>query len=499
MNIPYYLDKRRADQLIESIKNVKHRTCLLLMLDAGLKVSETITLRYKDFDFKKRLVQVKCKNTHYRSIPLSDRLYQVLANYIQTQQPTSNDDYLFPGKTQGHLTRKALNRVCDRIKTKYPEAFGKLHPHMLRHTFATHHLANGAQLADIKNMLGHQSLATTAIYAHTPLDKIRKSIQEVTRPKLTPLQKLRNWLYPLKSTPININTTSFDFTTGRHDELHQISTLIHKNCNTILLGPVGVGKTHLIQQIKKSDQKILSIDDCYDIKRTLIQCLLYLYKNDKEHVFNMLYGDYDLNKVQQNLQRDSIASLTQEIISITAKNEYIIVIDNVDNITARGIKALEALKDHFTILTSAREIPLNKSTFLWNFEIVPIKPLSRQHSLALIHRLSEGLEIEDLALYRNHIYEQANGNPRAIVELVNRYSKEAIITTDTIRSIKHMGSRKEYDMSVFVLILLGGLTTLRYVAHETGNDSLRFIGGVALLLLITARYFFRYAKRKTIH
>ena len=494
-----YLDKKEVDQLLKVTKNIKHQTCLLLMVDCGLRVSEAITLQYADFDFKRRQVKVKSRKQQtdppYRTIPLSDRLYQALGRYIQTQHPTSNQQYLFPSKSQQkHLSRQALNRVCERAKAKYP-AFDKLHPHALRHTFATHHLANGAQLADIKNMLGHQSLATTAIYTHTPIDQIRENINQITQPPPNLLTRLNNWLYPSKTTLINI-TTSMDLTIGRHGELHQIHDLIHKNCNTILLGAIGIGKSHLIRQIKSAGKKILCTDDCYQIKRTLIQWLLYLYKNDKEHIFNILYGDYELNRVQQRLQRDSITSLTQEIIKITTRHEYLLVIDNVDKITPRAIKALEALKDHFTILTSAREIPVHKSSFLWNFELIQLKPLSRNHSLALIHQLSNGLAIEDFTLYRNHIYQQTSGNPRAIVELVDRYSKEPIITAETIRSIKHIGSRKEYDMSIFVLILLGGITTLKYATQETGQESLRFISGIALLLLITARYFFRFAKRK---
>lgn len=138
----------------------------------------------------------------------------------------------------------------------------------------------------------------------------------------------------------------------------------------------------------------------------------------------MLYGDYDLDKLHQHLQRDSIASLTREMIKITQKHEYLLLIYNVDKITPRAIKALESLKDHFTILTSAREVPLKKSSFLWNFEILPIKPLARTHSLTLIQRLSHGLEIEDFTLYRNHIYEQTEGNPRDMVELIDRYKKK---------------------------------------------------------------------------
>jgi hypothetical protein len=496
-----FLDHKGVNLLLQTTSNYKHKACLLLMLDAGFRVSEAISLRYNNFDFKEKLIRVqslkKKGHNQLRTIPISERLYQTLATYIQTQKPKNNEQFLFPGKSpETHLTRKAINKVCDRLKIKYPQELSQLHPHTLRHTFATYHLANGAQLADIKNMLGHENLATTAIYTHTPLENFKKSIDEVTKTPKNTLTRIKDWLFPTKKTYININTQTFDFTIGRQQEISQIQDLIHKNCNILLLGPIGIGKSHLIKQIKPPEKKILYIDDCTDIKHTLIQCLLYLYKNDKEAILDLIHGEYDLNKLQQHLQRDSIPNLTKEIIKITTPKEYILIIDNVDNITSKAVKALETLKDHFTILTSAREIPINKTSFLWNFETIHIKELSRLHTIALIQQLSHGIEIEDFELYKNHIYEQTNGNPRAIIELVDRYRKEPFITTEIIREIKHTANKEEYDMSLLVITLFGGLTTLRYVAHETGNDRLRLIGGFALILLITARYFFRTSKKK---
>ena len=465
-------------------------------------MSETVSLRYAHFDFKKKTVTIGTsaapEQSQHRTLPLSDRLYDTLARYIQTQQPHDKDAFLFPGqKPNTHLTRKALNRACDRIRAQHPDIH-TLHPHALRHTFATLHLAHGMQLPHLKDMLGHKQLNTTAVYAHTPLALIKQSIDTVTKRAPSLLARICHFIAPTRKTLINISTDSVDFTIGRNETLTQITDLVSKNCNTILLGPIGIGKSHLIRQIQPAGKKIIVIDACYEIKRTLIQCLIYLYKNDKEHVFQMLYGDYDLAQLRQHLQRDSIASLTQEMIKATQKHEYLLAIDNVDRITPRSVKALERLKDHFTILTSAREVPLSKSSFLWNFEILPIQPLARHHSLALIQRLSHGLDIEDYALYRNHIYAQTEGNPRATVELIDRYRKEPTITTETIRAIKHVGSRPEYDMSFFVILLLGSLSVLRYASREVDNSSLSFMGGIALILLVISRYFFRLSKRKNV-
>ena len=81
------------------------------------------------------------------------------------------------------------------------------------------------------------------------------------------------------------------------------------------------------------------------------------------------------------------------------------------------------LKDYFCISTAAREMPLNKSSFLWNFEIVRLKNLERKFALGLIYHLSDGMQIEDQWLFRNHVFEQSVGNPRGVDLLGDRHAR----------------------------------------------------------------------------
>jgi hypothetical protein len=212
----------------------------------------------------------------------------------------------------------------------------------------------------------------------------------------------------------------------------------------------------------------------------------------------MIYGDFDRSKILTKLQRDSVYTLIEEIIKVTTKHEYIILVNNVDNITAKAIKTIELLKDHFTIITTAREITVNKSTFLWNFERINIPNLDRESSIQLIHKLSYDIDVEDMALYRNHIYDQSEGNPRIIFELCERYRKENLVTDDVIRSVHHLGALPEIDMTFLVVFVLAGLTILRYTSREVGGTSLRFIGGIALVGLMLFRLFLSKTKRKFI-
>lgn len=495
-----YLDKRKSDKLLLTVSNLRHKVALLIMMDCGLRVSECVSLQLSNFNFRNKTIKVrslkKRDHEHFREIPISERLYELLAQYIQTLPAKNPDAWLFPHNGT-HISRKAMNRVCDRLKEKDPD-FRKLHPHALRHTCATQLLSAGAQLHEIKEILGHKKYDTTLIYAHIPQEVLRKSIDRMTAEKPTLFQRIKNYLLPKKSTTlINLSPDISNFIIGRNDELLHITDLINKNCNVILLGKIGVGKTHLMNQITPT-KKILRFDDFSDIKKTLISALIYLYQNDKQTIFEMIYGDFELGKLDTQLQRDSVSALCKTLISTVSKYEYLLVIDNCDKITPRGIKALEELKDHFVILTSAREVAVNKSSFLWNFETIRIDNLNRQNSLELIHKLAYDIEVEDFELFRNHIWEQSNGNPRVIFELVERFRKEVIVSADIVRSIRHTGSMKEIDMSFAVMLLLASMAILRYASAEVGNDSLKFIGGCAMILMLFSRYIFNFTKRKVI-
>ena len=143
---------------------------------------------------------------------------------------------------------------------------------------------------------------------------------------------------------------------------------------------------------------------------------------------------------------------------------------------------------------------MSQASFLSNFQKLTIKPLNRIVATQLIVQLSKPLKnrIEDYETYKNHIYEQTGGNPLFITELIDRFSKEPIISIDHIRDIRHTAALKEIDMSVPVVILFSSLMVLRYIGGEFEDDSgaFRLFGGVFLLFALFARSIFNYGKRR---
>ncbi len=502
-----YLSSIEANNLLSLVRNQRHRLLILLMVDCGLRVSECISLRLANFDFKEKLLQVKSLKKRnkqvLRSIPISMRLYQELSDYLNKQHGILATDFLFPNINNPayHISRFAVNKMLARLQYRHPVSSVNLHPHTLRHTFATQHLSAGTPLHNIKEMLGHTSLNTTLIYAHIPTEQLRQNVENVTNPQ-SKFNKFWKRIYSqitFKSSgqSINIHFRNTGIpTVGRNTILKTVLSNVQKGINTCLLGNVGVGKTHLLNIIKETpDLKILALDNTADLKPSLAQMLLYILQTDQKGVYDFLYPGWDYNKALTHISRDAVHNIANRLLEITPKKYYTLLIDNVDGITPKAVKVLEIFKDHFTIVTSARSIAVNRSSFLWNFDVVRLKDLPRDDAMKLIQAHAAGLEVQDYNLLRNHIYEQTNGNPRAIEEIIARYRKETNISNTIIRQIRHTGALSEIDCSFAIIIFLAAVACLRYLNHEVSNASFRVIGGIGLMLLFISRYIFRFTRK----
>ena len=499
----HFLNHSDANLLVNSINDFNHKCLILLMLDAGLRVSEAISLKFGNFDFPKKTLTVKSLKkrgiTKKRTIPLSQRLLFSLADYIKEFHNVTSDDWIFPSPMipSMHITRSAVLKYLKRLSIRKVN-IPNLHPHALRHSFATSLISTGSNLPEIADLLGHENLNTARIYAHIPQERLRQSVRAAAKHN----GDRRKWWYffSAKRPPMIYipNNQIVSLIVGRSNEFCTVANHVSKGTNVIILGEVGTGKRTILDGLQFPDKKILIFDDTASIKKSLIYMLLYLYQNDKQAVADLLFQDFDLKKVETRLSRQSVGYLCDKIIEIVKPKEYVLKIKQIDDITTQTIKVIERLKDTFIIVTSAKQISINKSSFLWNFERIELKNLSRLHSYELIHKLSYDLQIEDYEIYRNHIYLQTNGNPRAIVEMIERYRREPILIASTIKAVTHYGAIKEIDCTMLVVILIASFAVFRFMSAEFDNPGLRVIGGVAMILLLISRSALSFSKRKTV-
>jgi hypothetical protein len=500
-----------VDILLKAAKNIRHRAMILLLGDAGLRVSEMRTLTWAGFDFRARTLAVhslkKRKTTKPRkprTVPVSDRLLDTLTDLLQKYPPTSKTDYLFPStsKPGQPVGRSAVNNMLAKIQAANPEAAGssgRLYPHKLRHTFATSLRAQGAELADIRDLLGHENLNTSLIYAHADTAQLRLKIN-ASQPKPTLRQRLSKLLFRVQRKRVNWVDFDTKQLIGRELEARKIAEAVSKNVSVLITGRIGTGKTQLLDSLKFS-QPVLEMEDCKDFKKSLANILLYLFNGDKEQAGALFFKDLkEHGKLLAQVNKETIPAMCKILMSVCRPFEYILKIGDIDAITPGVVKALESLKDHFVIVTTSRGVKAANAGFIWNFERVELENLSRQNCLRLTHHFTQELEPENAEYLRNKVWDSSEGNPRMIQELCARFRKEPVLDNETVADIcgSYIGKQtREIDMSILLLVVFGGLSLLRYMSRENHDPSLRFVGGVAMVLLMFGRYFFNSARRKS--
>ena len=171
--LPEVLTIEEVDSLLdiktENAFDYRNKAMLELMYSSGLRVSELVGLQLKDIDFENRFVRCIGKGKKERVIPIGDYAFDYLKKYIEEYRPLLKKRYiteaLFLNNHGKEMTRQGFFLIIKKIaKEKGIEK--NITPHMLRHSFATHLLNNGADLRTIQEMLGHSNISTTQIYTN---------------------------------------------------------------------------------------------------------------------------------------------------------------------------------------------------------------------------------------------------------------------------------------------------------------------------------------------
>ena len=171
--LPEVLSRDEVAALLAATTNVKHRTILMTLYSGGLRLGEALRLRPASIDSKRMVIRIdQSKGRKDRYTMLSPRLLETLRDYWQQERPKG---WLFPGRDPSrHLTRESVEKACRQARCKAGIA-KRVHPHTLRHSFATHLLERGVNVRVIQRLLGHKNLRATEIYTHVAENYVRET------------------------------------------------------------------------------------------------------------------------------------------------------------------------------------------------------------------------------------------------------------------------------------------------------------------------------------
>ena len=189
-SLPKFLTKEEISSLIKITKtsdqpeDIRSLCILEFLYASGMRVSELVSLKLNSLQFFDNILRptllIKGKGGKERMIMINDYAIDAINEYLKIRHlfvNETNDSWLFPSK-KTHITRQRLGQILKELAIKANLDPNKISPHVLRHSFASHLLENGADLRSIQLLLGHSNISTTQIYTHVQLNKLQEVINK---------------------------------------------------------------------------------------------------------------------------------------------------------------------------------------------------------------------------------------------------------------------------------------------------------------------------------
>ena len=179
-SLPHYLKTSEIDKVLDNTNEVtlygeRNKLIVELLYVTGLRVSELVNIKLKDIDKYNKSIKILGKGSKERIVYYEDNCSELLNKYLNNTRrelDKSNSEYLLLNKFGNKLSTRMIRNILNNLTIG--TSIEQIYPHMIRHTFATTMLNNGADLMTVKELLGHESINTTSIYTHVTNEQIRK-------------------------------------------------------------------------------------------------------------------------------------------------------------------------------------------------------------------------------------------------------------------------------------------------------------------------------------
>jgi energy-coupling factor transporter ATP-binding protein EcfA2 len=371
--LPAVISKSEIELLIRKSKKKRHALGIALMAHCGLRVSEMCSLRIKDVFLTKNFLRFNGKGGKERIVPINSTVERMIENYLDNNNKISSiESYLIGGSRKSWHTY-----VCKLSRTVLGRT--DVHPHTLRHSFATNLYDNKIPIERISQLLGHTSLDTTMIYSHISLRQKKIDVNTLDTGLNPSFALIKKIVPPPQIETISLNKTST--LTGREKEVLELEENIKKGISTVLHGEKGIGKSSVIKFVSGLHKVNSVYIEEFKNKNTLIQIIL----SGKSES-----GVLDMN---DPIIRDSVRALkkltVEELLAEVEKSGKVVFIDEITSLSRPAKKTLSTLSTKLTLISTSTKRQDKKLYKAY----MDIKPLKR-HETRII--LSEMIEMPDL-------------------------------------------------------------------------------------------------------
>ena len=184
--LPQYLNCNELLEIFDSIDittplGLRNRLVMELLYATGIRVMELVNIKLKDIDLNNRSINVVGKGDKMRIVFFNPVCERYIKMFIKESHDWRKDDYLIINNYGKKISTRGIRMIISKVIHE-TSIIKNIHPHTLRHTFATHLLNNGCDLLTVQELLGHVSISTTGIYTHVSKDHI-KDVYYKTHPR----------------------------------------------------------------------------------------------------------------------------------------------------------------------------------------------------------------------------------------------------------------------------------------------------------------------------
>lgn len=460
--LPKILTRTESDAFRSVIGKVRDRVAIALMLDGGLRVSEATELKLQNIIWEERLLRFEGKGGTEAEVPISNRLRDELERALKARPPQATHAFVLwniknPSQS---ISRFALNKMI-RVYKQKAGIQKRVHPHMLRHTFGTELYRATGDLGKVQKALRHDDPQTTTIYVHLVADYLREDFEAIDRRPwiIRFFSRLKPHVIPEllkpKPKPFYIGETI-----GREKEITQLRKNLRAGMNTAIIGDRGTGRKYLLKQLEG--------DGIY---------LTDTITPPKENLVSLCEKLMEDGLIEEMPKGRSTTPFIDAVREIGKSGKYTLVISSLNDIGRNEMRVLRKIAQHWTIFSSIdrNQKPKLDQLFFGNYEAIELENLDKKETFELARKAAADINIPDMKAFLNHIYTQSQGNPQAIIEIIEKTKKTGNLSPE------HSGMQKVLPATPFLSLFVMAVVLSRYSASALSKPSLKIYAIVILL------------------
>ena len=503
-----YLNSQETKALLTTISELRDRAITILILSTGVFLAEVVEVKTQDIDWTKRTLQITGKRK--RIIPLNEETYDALVKW-NNARPKSPCEFFFltnKGKVQG-LSKRGI----DHLLRGYGHDANISQPvsaQLLRTTFAVRLFKKGLSIKEAAIVLGIQDVVSLKRYQDAaqnssnppPATTITDAISQLdNRPTSS---KLINKLFKNTPNPNTLQTPELhpdakcvitrDILFGRERLAQDIRRMLDKGQPILLTGPVGIGKSHLLDHLAfKYDCHALYFERPLPLKSVLTTICDHAFPSYRTTLSTRATTqellDYISGEKSKASQDASLAVSSMGPLSLP-----ILIIDNLDQLKSSDMDVIDTLMEQFTIVAATDDKKKRLDQLWWKFKEEELTPLNDDDIRTLIRHLTSHLTVGDYDMLENHISTEANGYPLAVVDMVNQLTHCNTVDNQSIRELQHTVGVKYRDWSFAFVILWSVIVCLRFVALGLHSFEGYILAGIGTSVFLVVKYFLMRAR-----